>query len=135
MTTLIECIEEAHRRKGQWDEQDVKDLLRVISCAINESQVDWDEGDELWARVLEGDEVVAIVSAVMPLAILKEPYRNHVSCQELAGSPQVYFVDNFEMPAFATSKEALEGLFERSLTDNVTYDSMSINDLWWATVH
>jgi hypothetical protein len=136
MNGLLESLKNAQSSRSQWAIADVEALLTYLCKAIPNAQSDWERGDEMWARVLSGEEVSAIVSAEMPLVILKE---KHLYLAKLLQNDceglQVAVVEQFDEPALETSRDALEQIFGRSLSENLEYASLSVDDLWWATVH
>jgi hypothetical protein len=136
MNGLLESLKNAQSGKSRWAIADVETLLKFLCKAIPNAQSDWERGDEMWARVLSGEEVSAIISVEMPLVILKGKHRYLADLlQNDLELFQVAVVEQFDEPALETSRDALEQIFNRSLSENLEYDSLSVDDLWWATVH
>lgn len=131
---ISEAFEIAHKYSNIWTSQTVRKAIQIIVASGVGLQDDWEEGDEEWGRVLQDNNVVAIVCARLPLVFL------HSSLAQLTPSltedcvVSVVVVRDFDDVTYAVSKSLLERLFERSVSENVSCDAMSINDLWWATV-
>lgn len=99
-----------------------------------DGQVDWEEGDEEWGRVISRGKEVAYVSARRPLAFVQAD-------DEAATQPAwswlgivVIAVRDFDSPSISVDPSALADLTRRPLTENVSYRKASVNEIWWATV-
>ncbi|MBP0030867.1 hypothetical protein [Roseofilum sp. Guam] len=117
-----------------WTHKLVKDVLESLVHTIEDSIIDWEPGDEEWARLLVGTEVVAIVCAKIPLIIALENYTGQISTCFLKQEIKILVIRDFEEDQFCIDKVLLEEVFGRKMTPNISYNAFSINDLWWATV-
>ncbi len=124
---LVRASENAER----WTATLVLSTLGSVREAIQGSEVDWEEGDEQWARLLVEQDVVALVSARVPLVLAADLAVSSASFPDF-----VVWCRTGDMSAmnYRVEKTVLEEIFERELTDNVDYEHLSIHDLWWATV-
>ncbi|WP_437528483.1 hypothetical protein WME79_45525 [Sorangium sp. So ce726] len=93
--------------------------------------MDWEPGDEEWGRVIDVDgNVVGLVCARIPIGAARD---------DLPSSELPSFVEWLQFKSMYESRyqiapELLEGVFKRQISRNVDYASLSLNDLWWATV-
>jgi hypothetical protein len=127
-------IESAWNHSPDWNEMHVRKALEFISPFASGSVIDWDEGDEQWARVLKDNVTVAIIHAAWPLLIVHADLAQAARTFADTNNATVIVADNFDDHCFSVDRRLLERLLGRELTQNISYDSLSINDLWWATV-
>jgi hypothetical protein len=115
-----------------WSNGEAKELLKAIVGMTPGSRVDWEEGDEEWGRVLSReDKVLALVSAKFPLSFVTTT----VSGQMLfPASVTVLSVKDMAEPQLRATRELMEQVFERPLSDNLDYGNLSAEDIWWTTV-
>jgi hypothetical protein len=134
MKTLRDRIEAAHELRARWNIQRAREVVTRLCTQLPNARVDWDEGDEEWARVIVGSDPVILVSAKLPLVIAQEPHDKLT----IDGAEELgfigYAVDDFSKKQHYVEKSFLESVFGRELSGNLSYDALSINDLWWATV-
>jgi len=131
---LSRIFEEARSGSSNWSPRAVREVLDYIAASKADLLVDWELGDEEWGRVLEGGSVVALVCAKMPLVFLHKPFDALLSSLDERKGLWVVAVESFDSECYSVSRQLLEGLFGRRITENVSCDSLSISDLWWATV-
>lgn len=135
MINLCRTYDEWQDKPGDWDSHQVDRVLQLMRREIPNLEVDWEIGDENWARVLQAGLVAALVSAELPIMILNqnlEPLKDRIQSE----IPLLALVlAKFEEPVFEDRREDLEELFARSLSENVSYGELSVDDLWWLTVH
>lgn len=134
MHDLSNVFEEARRKADNWSHQAVREALQRITSLKDDFQADWEEGDEEWGRVLEGDRVVAFVCARVPLVVLHTSI--FVDLRQLSEEHglAVEVVESFDENSYCVSRPLLERVFGKEISGNVSCDSLSICDLWWATV-
>lgn len=136
MKNLLKHLEDAQSSKNQWSAFQTEALLESLCKASCDARCEWEEGDEMWARVILGDEVIAIVSAEMPLVILRHAHQNLADSAQLDRKlVRIAIVQKFDEPVMRTTRFEIEQIFNRLLSGNIDYENLSINDLWWATVH
>jgi hypothetical protein len=114
-----------------WGERDTMNALKAIAAACAGSRVDWEEGSEEWGRVLsETDEVVALVWTRIPLGFA---ISSLAKCP-IGDLPIVLRVDDLADENFRISRDLIEQVLARPVSDNLDYEKLSAQDLWWATV-
>jgi len=131
---LSKAFQEAQGNVGNWSLPDVRALLDFIAVSRASSHIDWEPGDEEWGRVLEGNAVVAFVCAKVPLVVLHKSLIELVSSINKDGGPLVVVAESFGSESYSVDRQVLESLFGHCITVNISCDSLSITDLWWATV-
>ncbi|HBQ98395.1 MAG: hypothetical protein J7524_23380 [Roseofilum sp. Belize BBD 4] len=119
---------------SHWKIEAVRQILDMLVHSIEDSIIDWEPGDEEWARLLVGKEVVAIVCAKVPLIIVLEKYKDKFSNHFFLKEIKIFIIKDFDDNLYCIEKELLEKTFGREMTSNISYSALSINDLWWATV-
>lgn len=113
---------------GSRDHRRTANLLALLASHFD-GVVDWEQGDEEWGRVLAGQQVLAIVADRFPLVIVVGGRTPPVG--NLAHVVRVKDMDGKD---HQVDRSVLEEGFGRSITSNVNYDCMSIDELWWATI-
>lgn len=133
--TLLESIASAKASKVRWNVRIVTRILEDLVKAVPNSHLEWEQDDEMWARVLLDGEAIACLSAEFPLLLLRADLAPTEWAPPLPNYVVLFTHQRFDDKAFAAPRQELERLFERPLTRNLDYQHFSINDLWWATVH
>lgn len=120
-------------RKG-WNPNSVRKVVAAFRSVLPAASVDWEEGDENWARLMIDGEVVAIVNALVPIVVVLSKLRDKV--QGLAENNKVALIvaDSFSDHSFCVDKQLVEQVVARELSSNIDYRSLSIDDLWWTTI-
>jgi hypothetical protein len=127
----LDPILRAARDDTEWSDKHAASLLQAIASRFRGGVVDWDEGSEEWGRVvLDGKDVVALVCRRLPLGIAKAAHAHQMP----VGQVTWIVVELMSEPKFRVGRLVLEQAFGRQLSDNVNYEQLSANDLWWATV-
>ena len=93
--------------------------------------IDWDGGaGENWVRVIEQDQVVALVSAIIPVALARSDIIGKLGADIFA-----IVVDDFENAEMFCSSAILEHVFGLTRISAVLDpDRFSANELWFATI-
>lgn len=117
------------RTLGSRDLQRTAQLLATLARSLG-GTVDWEPGDEEWGRVLRGHDVLALVAARFPLAMVVGPHPEPV----LVAGAHVVVVPSTTAPDYRVDREELEVAFGRPISTVVDLDRLSIGELWWATV-
>jgi hypothetical protein len=124
----------AAKSSDSWTHSNVRTALNALCNGIPGSTSDWEEDDECWGRVLIKDESVVYVNANFPLIIVKLPFAlAGTQCAKQFGM-RIIIVDDFDSRQFAIDRAVLESLLGRELSTNVSYESISIIELWWSTI-
>ncbi|MFN7812692.1 MAG: hypothetical protein ACK5SI_08550 [Planctomycetia bacterium] len=129
---MTEIFEAALREKHVWTRGSVRGVLAALQNCIPETHVDWEEGEENWARLLRCGNVVALCSALVPVIVVLSKYSDGV--QHALSGCHLIMVDSFSDDAFKIERTILEQIVGREMSRNVNYDKLSMDDLWWATV-
>jgi hypothetical protein len=132
MTDLEAIWSKAIAARQHWQPTTVHDVLRKVASLVHAARVDWEQGDEEWGRVIAGDgHVAALVCARLPFGFIAA---SEVDPAVLPTELTWVQVASMSDPAFCMDKRTLEETFGRELSDNVDYNALSAQDLWWATV-
>jgi len=133
MTTDITAkFEEAAKNASTWTNADTHEMLQAVSAAHPGARVDWEPGDEEWARVLEseGDGIIAFVCAKLPIGFISGDARP-------AGGKHPFvwiLVPSTDAAVYSVNPEVLDQVFGRSVSRSLDYDKVSADEVWWATV-
>lgn len=121
--------------KNDWQARDFQRVLDFIKRSIDNSQIDWEQGDEQWGRILvDNNLIAAIVSLQIPLTIIKLDYQKiGCDCQKVFNA-HLITIEAFDANLLCSNQEYIEKVFEKPISSNICYDCFSVNDLWWATV-
>lgn len=134
MKDLFQMLAEAKSHAEIWTPMQLKACLASIASAQPNWCLDWEEGDERWIRILSQGKVVGYVSVEIPIAFFLKSEKSKLDNLTGMDSIVIYVVEDFDNPDFSTTRCKMEDVFGRVLTDNVDYERLSVNDLWWATV-
>ena len=136
---IMENLETAIRRAQNdfriWTEDETHRVLTCIAAHVHGSKFDWDMGNENWGVVYGPSMGIAYVCAAIPLIIVAERFIKDIEQCVKVGDAVIFVVDDFGSPLYKVSKDILEEIFRMRLTDVVSYDALSIRDLWYATVN
>jgi len=136
MDPLLQLLTTAKTRQPSWNAWKLGQFLSTLTAAHRGLWIDWEEGDESWARILRNDELVGLLSADLPVAFLHHaiaPTTTDAASYEL---PTIHTVESFESPDYSTTHAAMEIAFGRSLSSSgVDYTRLSVSDLWWVTAN
>lgn len=114
-----------------WAHENVHDALQVLAAHSPGSSVDWEPGDEEWGRVLDADtEVVGLVCARIPIGAVRDDVPGSVLPSDVTW---IRF-KSMRSRDYQVSPEVLEQVFGFEVSRNIDYGSLSLGELWWATV-
>ncbi|WP_159397847.1 hypothetical protein [Sorangium cellulosum] len=114
-----------------WTRENVREALQVLASYSPGSYVEWEPGDEEWGRVLDSDnEIVGLVCARIPIGAV----RDDVPRSELPSAVTWILFKSTSEPYYQVAPEVLKEVFRREVSRNIDYGSLSLDDLWWATV-
>jgi hypothetical protein len=132
MTDLRSILTKAIAARQLWQSSQVLSALHTLATLIPGGRVDWEQGGEDWGRVIGRDgSVAALICARLPLGFISA---SEVDPASLPRQLTWIQVASMSEAAFSVDKQMLEHAFGRELSDNVDYNSLSAQDLWWATV-
>jgi hypothetical protein len=125
-------FEDAATRAADWTHADVATLLEAVTNEHPHAQADWEPGDEEWGRVLDpdGEHVIALICAKLPLGFIRGE-------APVLRSPHRFVwisAESMDAASYRVVPEVLDRLFGRAVSRNLTYDEVSAQDIWWATV-
>lgn len=116
---------------AMWTYEKVGQALQALAVQCPGSRVDWEPGDEEWGRVVDTHGcVVGLVCARIPVGAA----RDDLPQSELPGFVMWLRFNSIHERDYQIAPEILEEIFGRRVSRNVDYGSLSLNDLWWATV-
>lgn len=117
-----------------WTRDKVRLTLSVLAELYPESSVDWDVPDEEWGSVISCGAPKAYVSAKCPLAFVQT--EDETMIQQISSRLGIIVIamQDFDAPLISVDPSVLSKLAGRPLTDDVSYDQASVNDIWWATI-
>ncbi len=133
MTTDITAkFEAAAKSATTWTRADVQEMAQAIKTGHPGARIDWEPGDEEWARVLEpeGDGIIAFVCAKIPIGFICGDGRP-TECTH----PFVWIsVPSIDASVYSVRPEVLEQVFGRSVSRSLDYGKVSADEIWWTTV-
>ena len=117
-----------------WGYEKVRQALSALSELYPQSTVDWEEGDEEWGRIISRGDVTAYVSAMRPIAFVLGD--NELAANQALSQMSIVIIAarDFDDRFFSIDPSALSELAHRPLTKILSYGSVSVNEIWWATV-
>jgi hypothetical protein len=115
-----------------WTSSDVWEALKIVTTARPSARVDWEPGDEEWARVVDSEvsEILALICAKIPLGFI----RSDIPTSGSTGGLVWITVPSTDESVYKISPEVLDRIFGRTVSRNLNYDAISADDVWWATV-
>lgn len=132
ITDITDRFEMAAAASAVWTHTGVATTLEALTAQYPGARVDWEPGDEEWARVIvpDANQIIALICARIPLGFLSEatPPREYVE-----GFVWIT-IRSVSDASFKIDPEVLDRIFERHVSRNLDYDAVSANDVWWATV-
>lgn len=135
MTELLQFLKEAKSQRNRWTAAELKRFLAGLVLAQPGLVVDWEDCDERWARVVSNGRLFSVISAEFPVCFVHESIVVSAINSTCQGLPLIRAIKDFDSPCCSTNQEEMQALFERRLSANVDYENISINDLWWVSVH
>lgn len=131
-TDLTDQFQKAAQVPERWTTAGVERALAVVVAAHPGARVDWEPGDEEWARVIApaSDEIVALICARIPFAFIRGDAPLHNDPEYLSWVA----ISASSDPAFRIDPAVLDRVFGRPVSRNLDYDAVSAEDIWWATV-
>lgn len=133
MKNIVQLLAHAKSQVETWTPVEVKRCLASIAIAYPDWRLDWEEGDEHWIRVISDKKLLGYISVELPIAFFQGDGAKNIRW-EPDGLPTVHTVADFDSPDISTTRHEMEDIFGRTLTHNLDYGCLSLNDLWWATV-
>ena len=116
-----------------WSRQQAEAALAFLSTATPEAMPDWDHGaGEQWARILLNNEVVAYLSMVAPIVIGLRDLG--LRTRPIPGAPCLIEVQSMDAADLSIRRDLLQRLAGRSISDVVDSNSLSPDELVWATM-
>ena len=130
-TNINKHLEEAVSRRTGWTEARVRSTLAHLAAQSTGSSVDWEPGDEEWARVVGSDgSVLALVCARFPFVFVPA---GAMATHPLEGVTWIS-VPSMDASVFSVDPTTLEQAFGRAVSQQLDYEAVSAHDIWWATV-
>lgn len=134
-----DALRHAAERRAEWSTNQTLELATALSERSSSRKVEWDyDAGETWARVLDAEGVVALVSAEIPLLIVRE--HEPEPGQAMGPALSILKVTAVDTPDLSTDPvalfdafPALEGLMAED-PDSMRPERFSAEDLWLATV-
>lgn len=129
---ISEHFQKAATCASAWTHDDVRKTVAAIAKRHPGARVDWEPGDEEWARVLdpEGDGLIALVCAKVPLGFI----RGSSPPDESLGDFVWLTVSSTTDASYKVDPEVLDQSFGRTVSRKLNFDAISADDIWWATV-
>ena len=134
MLDLEQTLVKARSDRRPWTADIVRRMLDCIVDRFPASRSDWDAGNESWGVVSRPGQGIAYVCVKMPLVIVLSPFAEDVRDCARADGAVVFEVGDFDEHRYKVDKMLLESMFGKKLTSVVSYDDLSIQELWYATV-
>ncbi len=122
----------AIKKRDAWNLGSTRSALSECKERMHDANIDWEEGDENWGRILQGGKVILLICALVPIAfVLTDHYAT--ALKHLGDCPAVP-VESFSQDDFSIDRTLLTQILGREVSANVNYEQLSIDDIWWATV-
>lgn len=126
-------------RRSRWDEGRFAAALRALEEALPGCDVDWEPDDEAWARLLDKDQVRAVLRISAPLAFLIGTETVTADLARLLEEQGVVAIraQSWEDEEFRLDDPSTRSPIGLSWDDspNATKtSSFSLSDLWYETV-
>jgi hypothetical protein len=134
MIDITPKINEAAALDRGWAEDEVRHALSDLASLFPEGIVDWEPGDEEWGRIVSRGEVTAYVSARLPIAFIRADDGGPARVIASRLGIVAISVPDFDATSIRVDPEVLSRLSQEPLTENVSHEAASVNDIWWATV-
>lgn len=134
MIDITPKINEAGALDRAWTHDEVRHALATLAGLFAEGLVDWEPGDEEWGRIVSIGKVTAYVSARLPIVIIRGDDSGPARAIASQLGIVAIAVPDFDAIAIRVDLEALSRLSPGPLSENVSYEAASVNDIWWATV-
>lgn len=134
MTTpeLVPALKRALLARSGWSKARAEALVRALAASIASSWIDWDIGaGEMWARIMVGDAIGALVSIDLPLVIVRESLTAYVESDD---DVEVVAVDDFDARQYEIDDPTAEALNVAVPQGQFNPRAFSVQELWWATV-
>jgi hypothetical protein len=134
MVDLENAILRAHKGFQLWTRERMQELVTCITGRIPGARSDWDSANESWAVISRPNQGIAYICAKIPFIVVADPFAKGVNECVKAEEAVVFEVSDFDDHRYKVTKSVLENIFAKTLTPVVSYDTLSIRDLWYATV-
>ena len=137
MIDITSKLNDAMLLSPGWTHEKVRHALSTLAALYPESEIDWEEGDEEWGRVVCCGKEKAFVSVRFPFVFVQaddEALRRQISSQLGVIAVAVRDFDDPSISVDPTVLSNFTGSPGSPLTENVSYEAASVNDIWWATV-
>jgi hypothetical protein len=128
---LNELFRDGLAGASTWTHAKAGQALQALAAHRPGSRMDWEPGDEEWGRIVDADGgVVGLVCARIPIGAA----RDDIPRSQLPDFVTWILFKSMDEPVYHVTPEILEEVFGRQVSRNVDDGSLSLNDLWWATV-
>jgi hypothetical protein len=135
MGNLEKAIIDARDGFQPWTRDSVRHVLKCVTCRLPGAQYDWDETNENWGVISRTDQGIAYICAKVPLIVVAGTFAAEVKECVKDNEAVIFEVNNFDHKEHKVAKHVLEAIFGKMLTNVVSYEALSIRDLWYATVN
>jgi hypothetical protein len=134
MLDLENAIRTAHNALQLWTLERIQELVTCINGHIPGARSDWDSANESWAVISRPDQGIAYICSKVPFIAVAGPFAKEVKECARVEEAVIFEVSDFDDHRYKVTKSMLENIFSKTLTSVVSYDALSIRDLWYATV-
>lgn len=139
LTDITGWLHEAAARMPSWNAERYQAASAAIIKAQSSLRLDWEPGDEAWARFFEGDNVVALLRESAPLAVV---VGNEASAGLVARTLSEHEIvviragswDAEEFMLNDPESRIAVGLGWQDYDDSTDLSSFSVADLWYETL-
>lgn len=130
---ITNCISSAFLDSLIWDRDKFFNYLNQLAYSIEGGIFDWDENaGENWGRILVQEESIIYLYRHSPLIFVQQEFRYAIAKFSdlhcivfLDANEEIYSIDRFFLEKWSKG---------RSMTRGLKNNSLSVNDIWWATV-
>ncbi|MBW4487870.1 MAG: hypothetical protein KME12_08775 [Trichocoleus desertorum ATA4-8-CV12] len=116
-----------------WNRNKFLTHLEVLAQAVKGGILDWDEyAGENWGRVLTLGEPIVYLHKSAPIIFIQENFQNLVAQSE---DLHCLLFSHVDEEIYALDEKFFEQWSEgRSKSGGLKNESLSVSDIWWATV-
>ncbi|MGK7873403.1 MAG: hypothetical protein AB4426_08835 [Xenococcaceae cyanobacterium] len=137
-TDLTPFFIEARSHLKNWSKPQLLDILSSIPQLIPQVRIDWDRGaGEDWVSLSVGKQWIGIIRVDTPIAFFLDEYSDNISHLLASHNVKLIAVKSLSEEGFKLDLYQVHQIIPggwHADPDAVDLDSLSIADLWYATI-
>lgn len=128
----------AHSQSSNWSIDELKKILSSIPKLIPDATIDWDTGaGEDWVTIRQSKKDFGIIRVDIPIAFFLNECSDAVSQLLARHNVKLIPIESFSERQFKLDRHQVQEIIPggwHADSDAVNMDSLSIADLWYATI-